>query len=313
MSALPRFAAAAQTSTLCSARPTGCTTPPRRSSPWCGAAQCGLVRLDPQPPPRRAAPLLSGELLVHSGRELRPAGMEEAYRRLVLRDHVRFVAQRAARLEGARAAARRRLRRRTVSGHAARARVPRGRAGFFARGGGDRVERQQAPAVCADLEARRFARGSWRRITMFHVLEHLYDPRAYFAAARELLAPDGRLIVQVPNAGVAGSSACWAAPGTASTCRAICSISATATWRRCSTRAVSRWCAANIFPCAIIRRGWPAASRHRSIPWPAASRRMPEGRRRARLAQGSASTSSLVAAALLHRVLEAAFGAPAPP
>jgi hypothetical protein len=35
---------------------------------------------------------------------------------------------------------------------------------------------------------------------MFHVVEHLYDPRAYFAIARELLARDGRLIVQVPNA-----------------------------------------------------------------------------------------------------------------
>jgi hypothetical protein len=35
---------------------------------------------------------------------------------------------------------------------------------------------------------------------MFHVMEHLYDPRAYLAAARELLAPEGRLILQVPNA-----------------------------------------------------------------------------------------------------------------
>lgn len=35
---------------------------------------------------------------------------------------------------------------------------------------------------------------------MFHVLEHLPDPRAYLDSARELLAPDGRLVVQVPNA-----------------------------------------------------------------------------------------------------------------
>jgi SAM-dependent methyltransferase len=35
---------------------------------------------------------------------------------------------------------------------------------------------------------------------MFHVLEHLENPRAYLEAARDLLAPDGRLIVQVPNA-----------------------------------------------------------------------------------------------------------------
>jgi SAM-dependent methyltransferase len=35
---------------------------------------------------------------------------------------------------------------------------------------------------------------------MFHVLEHLPDPRPYLETARDLLAPGGRLIVQVPNA-----------------------------------------------------------------------------------------------------------------
>jgi len=38
---------------------------------------------------------------------------------------------------------------------------------------------------------------------MFHVLEHLYDPRTYLQASHELLRPGGRLIIQVPNA------ACW--------------------------------------------------------------------------------------------------------
>ena len=38
---------------------------------------------------------------------------------------------------------------------------------------------------------------------MFHVLEHLYDPGSYLDAAHKLLKPDGRLIIQVPNA------ACW--------------------------------------------------------------------------------------------------------
>lgn len=38
---------------------------------------------------------------------------------------------------------------------------------------------------------------------MFHVLEHLYDPATYLDVAHQLLRPDGRLIVQVPN------SACW--------------------------------------------------------------------------------------------------------
>jgi len=54
--------------------------------------------------------------------------------------------------------------------------------------------------VCGDLANAPLRAGSFAGITMFHVLEHVHDPRAYLAAARELLAPDGRLVVQVPNA-----------------------------------------------------------------------------------------------------------------
>jgi SAM-dependent methyltransferase len=42
--------------------------------------------------------------------------------------------------------------------------------------------------------------GQFDFITMFHVLEHLPDPRAALRYARRLLKPDGGLIVQVPNA-----------------------------------------------------------------------------------------------------------------
>lgn len=59
------------------------------------------------------------------------------------------------------------------------------------------------PAVCGALPRAPFRPGSFGLITMYHVLEHLYDPVTYLEAARDLLAPGGRLIVQVPNA------ACW--------------------------------------------------------------------------------------------------------
>jgi len=36
-------------------------------------------------------------------------------------------------------------------------------------------------------------------IAMFHVVEHLEDPVALLAEARRLLAPDGRLLIEVPN------------------------------------------------------------------------------------------------------------------
>src|ERR1035438_5846788 len=60
--------------------------------------------------------------------------------------------------------------------------------------------RQRVPALAGDLERAPLRAGSFAGLTMFHVMEHLYDPRAYLAAARELLAPDGRLVVQAPNA-----------------------------------------------------------------------------------------------------------------
>ncbi len=63
--------------------------------------------------------------------------------------------------------------------------------------------RSGVPAVCATLSRAPLAPGSCSAITMFHVLEHLYEPAGYLEAAHALLKPDGRLIVQVPNA------ACW--------------------------------------------------------------------------------------------------------
>jgi len=61
----------------------------------------------------------------------------------------------------------------------------------------------RVPAVCATLSRAPFAPESCAAVTMFHVLEHLYNPGSYLDAAHRLLRPNGRLIVQVPNA------ACW--------------------------------------------------------------------------------------------------------
>jgi SAM-dependent methyltransferase len=59
------------------------------------------------------------------------------------------------------------------------------------------------PSACGTLSQAPFRDASCAVITMFHVLEHLYDPASYLLAAHRLLKPDGRLIVQVPNA------SCW--------------------------------------------------------------------------------------------------------
>jgi SAM-dependent methyltransferase len=59
------------------------------------------------------------------------------------------------------------------------------------------------PASCGALPNLPFRRGSFGTVTMFHVLEHVPDPVACVSAIGELLAPGGKLIVQVPNAD------CW--------------------------------------------------------------------------------------------------------
>lgn len=56
------------------------------------------------------------------------------------------------------------------------------------------------PAVCGSLGRSPIAPESCSVVTMFHVLEHLYDPAAYLDEARRILKPGGRLVVQVPNA-----------------------------------------------------------------------------------------------------------------
>jgi SAM-dependent methyltransferase len=57
------------------------------------------------------------------------------------------------------------------------------------------------PAVCGALPSAPFRARAFSVITMFQVLEHLYDPSVYIEAAAHLLCAGGRLIVQVPNAG----------------------------------------------------------------------------------------------------------------
>lgn len=51
---------------------------------------------------------------------------------------------------------------------------------------------------CGRFDAQAFDR-RFDLITLWHFLEHDYDPRRTLAATRDLLAPDGRLVVEVPR------------------------------------------------------------------------------------------------------------------
>jgi SAM-dependent methyltransferase len=64
-------------------------------------------------------------------------------------------------------------------------------------------ERNRVPTVCGTLSYAPLPDETCAVVTMFHVLEHLYEPAAYLQAAHRLLKPNGRLIIQTPNA------ACW--------------------------------------------------------------------------------------------------------
>ena len=161
--------------------------------------ECGLARLDPQPGPEELPLYYPADywFAPHAGAVER---LEEAYRRLVLRGHVRFV-ERA-------------LRRSRARGPLLDVGCGGGLFLGMMRQRGFRVvgldnsrqaaaiawKHQRVPALAADLLRAPLRAGSLAGITMSHVLEHLHDPRAFLAAAHRLLAPDGRLVVHVPNA-----------------------------------------------------------------------------------------------------------------
>jgi SAM-dependent methyltransferase len=161
--------------------------------------RCRLIRLYPRPAPEELAAYYPPNYWFAPS-ESAASRLEERYRRFVLRDHVRFVRK------------------------AVEACGPAGLILDVGCGGGlflnmlaahgARVvgldlsldaagvawHRQGVPAVRASLAHAPFGRESCSLITMFHMLEHLYEPQAYLDSARELLRPEGRLVVQVPNA-----------------------------------------------------------------------------------------------------------------
>jgi len=175
---------------------------------------CRLIRLHPQPDPSELA-VLYPEGYWDAPEVTITDRLEQWYRRLVLSDHARFVERALIECEepglvldvGCGAGLflqklRRRgaLARPDAAGHPAQRAI----AGVdFSLDAAVAAARNRVPAVCATLTHAPFAPGSCAVITMFNVLEHLYDPARYLDAAHCLLARNGRLIVQVPNA------ACW--------------------------------------------------------------------------------------------------------
>lgn len=160
---------------------------------------CRLLRLTPRPGPTELWRYYPREYWFVPERD--PASqLIELYRRAVLRDHVRFVEKALSRAEadglvldvGCGGGLFLRLlkeRGHTVVG-----------IDFSLAAAGVAWEHNGVPALCGSLSQAPLPAGSCAAVTMFHVLEHLYEPAEYLRAAHTLLQDDGRLIVQVPNA-----------------------------------------------------------------------------------------------------------------
>ncbi len=165
--------------------------------------RCRLIRLFPRPLPSEL-PAYYPANYWYAPEEALASRMEEAYRRFVLRDHIRFVRKALAQTGDPKGLVL------DVGcggglflGMLAEQGVRVTGLDFCLDAGVIAWRRNLVPAVCGTLSQAPFAPRSCAAVTMFHVLEHLYEPSSYLDAAHDLLKPDGRLIVQVPNA------ACW--------------------------------------------------------------------------------------------------------
>ena len=160
---------------------------------------CRLIRLYPWPDPTELQKYYP-QSYWFTADENTASRLEETYRRFVLRDHIAFVT-----------GALQRMKKPGVvldvgcgGGLFPRMLAERGYTVFgmdYSRQAAHVTwTRNRVPALCGELPLAPFAPGTFAVITMFHVLEHLYDPASYIQAAYQLLQPGGKLVVQVPNA-----------------------------------------------------------------------------------------------------------------
>jgi SAM-dependent methyltransferase len=158
---------------------------------------CGLLRLEPQPEPGDLKDYYPN-LYWAKGRTRH--GLAGLYRRIVLRDHTRFVlkAIRGMGLPRARI-----LDMGCGAGDLLASLRGYGHAGIgldIAASALQAAAEVGVPGVRADHSAAPFASGSFDVVMLFHLLEHIPNPDAAIREAWRLLADDGRMILQVPNA-----------------------------------------------------------------------------------------------------------------
>jgi len=160
---------------------------------------CRLIRLFPQPTAAELNRYYPANYWFAPGTDA-ASRAEDFYRRLVLGDHVRFV-ERA--IENTKAAGPL-LDAGCGGGLFLRLLRERGHKvvglDFSMEAAHTAWTVNRVPAMRGTLLMAPLRPAAFSVITMFHLLEHLYDPVGYIKEAHKLLAKDGRLVVQVPNA-----------------------------------------------------------------------------------------------------------------
>jgi SAM-dependent methyltransferase len=162
-------------------------------------SNCALLRLDPKPSAEELATFYP-ETYWWEQAPSSAGRLAELYRQFVLSDHVWF-ASRAIRREGPV------LDVGCGGGSFLHAIEKQGHAVFGSdispKAARTALTQYGIPTTCASLPDLPFRSESFALVTMFHVLEHLADPLTTLEAVWRLVAPGGRIVVQVPNA------ACW--------------------------------------------------------------------------------------------------------
>ena len=160
---------------------------------------CRLIRLEPRPSVTELSQYYPQEYWYAPEPNV-SSQLEEAYRRFVLRDHLSFIL-RAVRDSGQNGPV---LDVGCGGGLLLRMLQDRGLTVLGLDNSAAAAEaawRYNGVRVLqADLSQPPIRAGTCTAITMFHVVEHLYDPALYLEHARALLTRNGRLVVQVPNA-----------------------------------------------------------------------------------------------------------------
>ncbi len=166
-------------------------------------AQCKLIRLSPAPAPEELSTYYPSNYW-HADEGGKITAIEELYRRTVLQDHARFLQQAMAHAKAAEGRAPLMMDVGCGGGLLLRLMRERGHRVLgmdFSLDAASIAWRQNGvPALCASLPQPPLADASVTLLSMFHVLEHLYEPQTYLETAHRLLAPEGRLVIQVPNA-----------------------------------------------------------------------------------------------------------------